>query len=517
MMQYRRLGRTGLEVSVVGFGTAQFRLIPEQRAIDALKRGFSLGVNLVHTSPDYEGADDLVARAVAESGKNIIVCHQGYGDRAHIEWLFETACRKFKKERLELFGIACVDDRELVGENVWGAGGHIEFLQQKKREGRVKGIFCTTHGSPSYIRQLVESDAFDAVMMAYNPLGFHLLSYNQSLRGKDSLEEFVPGNADVIPAAVQRDIGLMLMKPLAGGLLCEGKAFPPLGTLAPGVEPLRAAEILRFILLNHPEVSCVMPGTASVAEAEENARAGHTPLTLPHGRREAILLAMDQLRSCLCSRCGRCDELCSKKLPVSWLFRDYYITINQCMQFETLDRLEYHVLHPWAEAACASCTDVTCRCPFGINIPPALVHMHKEMKTFREMGLLPLPAKEDRSCKDDAPRPFAARLFRKEVPSALDRGRAHLFRLVAENVGADSWRPSPHSEGVCLRVFMENELVHKVRLRGETPPGEKAHFVFELRSPSKSGFYRLHFVLLDESIQSMDTRTGLLTFDVEVR
>ena len=120
-MQYRRLGRTGLEVSVVGFGTAQFRLIPEQRAIDALKCGFSLGVNLVHTSPDYEGADDLVAQAVAESGKNIIVCHQGYGDRAHIEWLFETACRKFKKERLELFGIACVDDRELARRKRMGS------------------------------------------------------------------------------------------------------------------------------------------------------------------------------------------------------------------------------------------------------------------------------------------------------------------------------------------------------------------------------------------------------------
>ena len=517
MMQCRRLGRTGLEVSVVGFGTAQFRLVPEQRAIDALKHGFSLGVNLVHTAPDYEGADDLVAQAVAESGKNIIVCHQGYGDRAHIEWLFETACKKFKKERLELFGIACVDDRELVGENVWGAGGHIEFLQQKKREGRVKGIFCTTHGSPSYIRRLVESDAFDAVMMAYNPLGFHLLSYNQSLRGKDSLKEFVPGNADVIPSAARRGIGLMLMKPLAGGLLCEGKAFPPLGTLAPGVAPLRAAEILRFILLNHPEVSCVVPGTASVAEAEENARAGCSPLTLPHGRREAILLAMDQLRSCLCSRCGRCDELCSKKLPVSWLFRDYYITINQCMQFETLDRLEYHVLHPWAEAACASCADVTCKCPFGINIPLALVHMHKEMKTFREIGLLPVSAEEDQSGKDDVLRPFAARLFRKEVPPALDRGQTHLFRLVAENVGADSWRPSPHSAGICLLVFMENELVRKVRLRGETPPGEKAHFVFELRSPSKSGFYRLHFVLLDESFQSKETRADLLTLEVEVR
>jgi diketogulonate reductase-like aldo/keto reductase len=72
MLQRRRLGRTGMQVSVVGFGTAQFRLVPEQRAIDALKHGFSLGVNLVRTAPDYEGADDLAAQAGAENFPHIL-------------------------------------------------------------------------------------------------------------------------------------------------------------------------------------------------------------------------------------------------------------------------------------------------------------------------------------------------------------------------------------------------------------------------------------------------------------
>jgi len=62
MMEYRRLGRSNLHVSAVGFGTCQLRRVPEQQALDTLKRGFDLGVNLVHTAPDYEGADDLVAQ-----------------------------------------------------------------------------------------------------------------------------------------------------------------------------------------------------------------------------------------------------------------------------------------------------------------------------------------------------------------------------------------------------------------------------------------------------------------------
>src|SRR5437763_13500719 len=88
-MQYRRLGRSNLSVSAVGFGTCQLRRVPEQQALDTLKRGFDLGVNLVHTAPDYEGADDLVAQAVEESGRDVLILSQGYGDLAHFEWLFE--------------------------------------------------------------------------------------------------------------------------------------------------------------------------------------------------------------------------------------------------------------------------------------------------------------------------------------------------------------------------------------------------------------------------------------------
>src|SRR5262250_1793086 len=86
-MRYRRLGRSNLMVSAVGFGTCQLRRVPEQQAMGTLKRGFALGVNLVHTAPDYDGADQLVAQAVEESGRDVLVLSQCYGDLAHFEYL----------------------------------------------------------------------------------------------------------------------------------------------------------------------------------------------------------------------------------------------------------------------------------------------------------------------------------------------------------------------------------------------------------------------------------------------
>src|SRR5687768_16071448 len=109
-MRYRRLGRTGLRVSAIAFGTCQLRLLPEADAIAALSTGFELGVNLVHTAPDYAGAAALVARAVRASGRDIVVCSQAYGSMDTFERLFEETCEQLGKNRLELFGIACVDD-----------------------------------------------------------------------------------------------------------------------------------------------------------------------------------------------------------------------------------------------------------------------------------------------------------------------------------------------------------------------------------------------------------------------
>ena len=223
MMQYRRLGRSNLMVSVVGFGTCQLRRVPEQQALDTLKRGFDLGVNLVHTAPDYEGADDLVAQAVQESGREVLILTQGYGDLAHFEWLFESACRKFRQRRLKIFGIACVDDREYLGEPVWGPGGMIEFLQKKKEEGRLGATFCTTHGALDVRRgssRPVASTRSCSRTTRLASICSPRTTPNHHVSSRTSLGT----RREIFPLAARHDVGLMIMKPLAGGLLCESKS-----------------------------------------------------------------------------------------------------------------------------------------------------------------------------------------------------------------------------------------------------------------------------------------------------
>ncbi len=502
-MEKRRLGRTELEVSVVSFGTCQLRVVPERQAIDTLIRGFELGVNLVHSAPDYEGAEDLVARAIAESGRDVIVATQAYdrqghrdGPVTHFAQLFEAACERFGSERLELFGIACLDDRELLGENVWGADGMVEFLLAMKASGRIGSIFCTTHGNPAYLRDLIAKDVFDALMIAYNPLGYHLLTVPAT---PDRCFEDIPRTrTEVLPLAHEHDVGLLVMKPLAGGLLSDGGAFVPRQSLLPQAG-VAARDVLRSIL-TIPEVSTVVVGTASVGEAEENARAGWTPLIDPPEVRERVARRMAALRSSICSRCGECEPSCSQSRPVSWLFRAGYVATQRSETFETWDEIAYFHLHREETAPCAGCPDVSCHCPYGLDIPRDLNAVHESISALRAEGVI-RPHDADTVLADRGRfrtrlSELATRVLMIDVSAPRPGATVTPCRAWLENAGDVSWHRNT-VEDVALRVIVGRRRVATIGLRHDVHPGERAHFAFDLPEQSRSDQdgYRLRLIL----------------------
>lgn len=512
-MRYRPLGSGPLSVSAVGFGTCQLRMVPEQQAIDTLKRGFELGVNFVHTAPDYEGAEDLVAQAVEESGRDIHVFSQGYGELSHFEWLFEMACLRSGKKQLDVFGIACVEDRELLGENVWGKAGVIEFLLEKKREGRLRSIFAESHGTPEYIAKLILSNVFDAVLIAYNSLGFHALSYFPE--PPVNFEDIPRNKTEIFPLARRHKVSIMLMKSLAGGLLCSGKAFPPHARFTAEQEPLAAGEILAR-LLQDQDITAVIPGTASVEEAEENARAGYSKAAIPLRRISVLERSSAEMLQTLCNRCGYCDSLCSRKLPVSWLFRDVYITSIRAETFETLDRLQYFHLHPHQESACSSCDDVTCHCPYGIDISGELMKAHKVMVDLKVKGLLPLTPAE---LEQQVPRgPWAVKTAFAELPALMKSGDTATCRLWLENAGSIKWLAANRwTKATGLHLIVQGgDSNQSVALRHDVEPGTRTHFSFELVAPEQPGNYQIRIFLKTSGAQPPGEEQEVCAYPLQV-
>lgn len=503
-MERREVGRSGVNLSVIGFGTAQLQMLPERQAIGAMRRAFEMGISWVHTAPDYGGVEHWIARAIRESGEDVTVATQCPAHVNLLEPFFDNTRTIFGRDTLDLYGVNCIEDIEYIGENVWGPGGTIDILQRKKREGKVRALFCTTHGPIDYMERLVTCGVFDAVMVAYNPLEFHLLTYYAEKIGRrfESLRDI---RERLFPLAAAHGVSVIVMKPLAAGLLTRGRAFPPAAWPGDG-QSLDPAELLRYALA-HPGVCAAVPGIGSIEEAEQDARAGYAPLTLPPARTAAIEAAAAEMRLSLCSRCGECETTCSRGLPISSMFRDAYIWSYGNETFMADDRENYFALHPANALACASCDHQTCLCPQGLEVPRALAEVHDTVRALRASGRHPGPIDLlDRPRDTTAHR---ALLVSREV--LWGRGAPSVARFLVQNAGEDMWTAFSHiadpAIAVAVGVSVDGVLTGKTPLRQNICPGQRSPVVVEFDTPSAPGTHSIgfHFMPLDST--ALDART----------
>lgn len=498
MMDTREVGASGVRLSVVGFGTAQLQMLPERQAIAAMRRAFELGINWVHTAPDYGGVEHWIARAIRESGREVTVATQCPAYVDLLEPFFENARAIFGRDTLDLYGVNCIEDIEYIGENVWGAGGIIDLLQRKKRAGKLRALFCTTHGPIDYMERLVTCGVFDAVMVAYNPLEFHLLTYYAARIGRrfESLRDI---RERLFPLAAARGVSVIVMKPLAAGLLTRGRAFPP-AAWPRGGQSLDAADLLRHALA-HPGVCAVVPGIGSVEEAEEDARAGYAPLTLAPGRAALVEATAAEMRLSLCSRCGECESTCSRELPISSMFRDAYIWSYGNETFMADDRENYFALHPSDVLACAECDNQSCLCPQGLEVPKALAEVHATVRALRATGRHPGPIELP------APPAIATSHYPFVVSRELipGRGGPSVARFLVQNVGEEMWTAFSHiadpAVAVGVGVTVDGVLTGKTPLRQNICPGQRSPVVVEFDAPSAPGAHTVdfHFMPLDSA------------------
>jgi predicted aldo/keto reductase-like oxidoreductase len=486
-MQLRRLGRTNLRVSVIGLGTNQLRRVPVRQAIETCKRAFELGVNLVNAEPEYEGAFEILRKAIDDSPSNgpIYLSVQAGGNRDQFERALDNTCAAFNRSHIDLFGITAISDQEAFGANVWGPGGLVELLQQWKQAGRIGAIFGSDHGSPEQMKVIIERNVFDALMLAYNPIGHHLVTYRAKTVWKFETppvpisnyerEDLRRTRTEILPLASRDDIGILLMKPLAGGLLCQGTAFPNHHYRQDFPTLPSPAEILRYLLETEP-ITAVIPGMACIEEVEENVRAGEPIPTLDIVRIES---QCSQLGSVLCSRCGECDDLCSQGLPISYLFRAAYHYLYPNAPFGVSNTLQYFRLHPWEQARCETCTNQTCRCLSGIDIPRELTGIHRKMLELRAAGIVPAA---DTGSEDFATGlPLSAKLLSFDATS----GNAILH---IRNTGTQPW-----TAGFPLKVELDGAHFSSPLLRQSVAPRGDGHYVFPL--PLSAGPHTLSLSL----------------------
>jgi aryl-alcohol dehydrogenase-like predicted oxidoreductase len=248
-MERRILGRTGVELPVIGLGTWMTLDLPdsEQNVADAVvDSAFAAGTRLVDSSPMYGRAERVLAGSL-----------HGRRDDAFVATKIWTGSSEEAGEQLrrQLDLYAGIIDLEQI-HNLVAWERHLPWLEDERDLGRIAWLGATHYAASAFdkLAVVMRTGRVDAIQVPLNP------------RDREVERE-------ILPLAEELGLGVIVMEPLggAGSLIPAPKEreLEPLG--------LTWAQALLKWALSDPRVTAVIPATRNPAHARENAAAGAPP------------------------------------------------------------------------------------------------------------------------------------------------------------------------------------------------------------------------------------------------
>jgi aryl-alcohol dehydrogenase-like predicted oxidoreductase len=249
-MERRTLGRTGVEVPVVGLGTWLTLDLAEHeqdRADAVVGAALDGGMRVVDSSPMYGRAERVLGRALG-----------GRRDEAFVATKIWTSSPEEAREQLARQLVFYEDRVELEQiHNLVAWERHLPWLEEEREAGRIAWLGATHYAASALdeLAQVMRTGRIDAIQIPLNPVEREV-------------------EREILPLAEELGLGVVVMRPLGGeGGLLPG---PDPRELAPlGVETW--AQALLKWALSDPRVTVVIPATADPEHARQNAAAGSPP------------------------------------------------------------------------------------------------------------------------------------------------------------------------------------------------------------------------------------------------
>lgn len=256
-MESRALGRTGVDLPVVGLGTWNTFDLDDTRqevAERVVEAAFAEGTRLVDSSPMYGRAERMLGRALGARRSEAFVATK--------IWTPSVPTGRDQLADQLRFYEGLVDLEQVHNLVAWRE--HLGWLEAERDAGRIR-FLGATHYSPSGFDELarvMRTGRIDAIQIPLNP------HEREVERG-------------ILPLAEELGLGVIVMRPLGEGALLPG---PDPRLLEPlGVESW--AQALIKWALSDPRVTAVIPATTSAEHARENAAACSPPWFGPDERR----------------------------------------------------------------------------------------------------------------------------------------------------------------------------------------------------------------------------------------
>jgi predicted aldo/keto reductase-like oxidoreductase len=355
-LQKRRLGRTDLQVSIIGFGGTWISQISMNEAKKVVRRAFELGINYFDTARLDGDSEEKIGAALEDIRDECIIATKT-GSRTKSESLadIKNSLHRLKTNRLDLIQLHGIDNLKTLTKAM-SPRGSLETCKEARSKGLIDFIGISGH-KPHVLIKAIETNEFDTVLVPLNVVT------------RQALEELVPLAKDL-------DIGVAVMKPLSAKTsnIITCLYTPSLSLLSdePELKALLGQDrismvrnALRFVLAQ--DVSVVVPGLKSIGEVEAAAKVGeeYRGLTRDEEKRFWVRLGRDYCRDCeLCMPCPQNLNIAAA-LRFHTLF-DVYGLINWSKKL-------YKGLEVGVEN-CTKCGECEPKCPYKL---PIINKLHK--------------------------------------------------------------------------------------------------------------------------------------------
>jgi uncharacterized protein len=259
-MQYRRFGRTELQMPVFSCGGMRYQYkwqdvrmeeIPEENQANleaTIQRSLELGINHIETARGYGTSEMQLGQILPNLPRESFIFQTKGSPKEDPEEFRETLEESFaylNLETVDLFGMHGINTLEILDWTV-RPGGCLDVVREFQRQGRIRFVGFSTHGPTDVITRACETEQFDYVNL-------HWYYINQR-------------NWAAIEAANLQDMGVFIISPSnKGGLL-----YKPSPRLVELCAPFSPIVFNNLFCLSHPQVNTLSLGAANPEDFDEH-------------------------------------------------------------------------------------------------------------------------------------------------------------------------------------------------------------------------------------------------------
>jgi len=340
-MLHKSYGKTGKQISVIGFGSMRFNQ-PEDIDANAeiVLHAYRRGVNYFDTAPYYckDKSEDIIGTAVRQMqpGTFYLSTKSSAADGGKLREELERSLKRLGVPRIHFYHIWCVITHEQWLQRK--QGGAVAAALKAREEGLIEHLAISSHLRGPELEKVLAEGFFEGATLGYSAINF-------------------PLRQQAVDAAGKMNLGVVTMNPLAGGLI--PKNAERFDFIRQVNDESVVAAALRFNV-SQPAVTCALVGFSSLAHVDEacDAMENFTPYDV--ARAERLRHRLQDSFGDICTGCGYCLP-CPEGLEIPRLMDAYN---HKILGGENMKlRLQWHAgVKPEVAQACSLCGQCEERC-----------------------------------------------------------------------------------------------------------------------------------------------------------